>query len=436
MDTIGEYLASLRRSRGLSIRQLASLARLSASTLSRWESGKTRPSAYELDALMGALNATASEQSRAWELLDAPRAVRRLRVGAACAIAQSETLSVPMAGDLLRSMRLRQGWTLEQTAAQLHISPTTLCRWERSESWPSDEQLHRLCYALHAHPEETIALSEGRLTLRYDPNPFPTTLPALTELVGDLAQAAIEIEPALEDLYYLSLEMHLWRLLRRNAPVLRLLITTYVRHARALVHNTRLIEAQTPAYRAIHLMSRAKPLDSYWLSAVHVVAKGASESGQRPCPLQGVEVLRDWLPVAAHLSRAYESWFRRDIAEYLSLTRSRAQALEASAYAMRIGQGLGEDRNVLLSHALVLLNVGRPVEALALLESASLSWDEERVPMQAVHESVIWARALHGAGLHAEALTWVERARRVVDEQNLWQARLRLEAVSRALQME
>lgn len=429
MGMLGEYLGSLRRSRGVSIRQLASLAGLSPSTLSRWEAERTRPSAYELDALMNALNATASEQYRAWELLDAPRAVRRLRIGAAGAVAQRTTPTIPMSGELLKSMRVRRGWTLEQTALQLHVSPATLCRWERSESWPSTEQLHSLCYTLQAHPAETIALTGGRLMLRCAQKTFPTTLPALKELINDLTQAAVEIDPALEDLYYLSLEIHLWRLLRRNAPVLRLLITTYVRHALALVHRARLIESQTPAYRAIDLMNRSEPIDSYWLSAVHVIAKGAAESGQRPSPVQGVEVLRDWLPVAARLSRAYECWFRRDIAEYLSLTRSHVQALEASEYAMCLGQGLDDDWNGLLSHALVLLNVGRPVEALALLESASQSRDEARVPLQAVHEAVIWARALYGSGWHEEAFNWVERAHQLVQEQNLWQARNRVEAV-------
>ncbi|MCX7993171.1 MAG: helix-turn-helix domain-containing protein [Fimbriimonadales bacterium] len=431
MGALGEYLGSLRRSRTLSIRQLASSARLSPSTLSRWESGRTRPSAYELDALLDAVKATPSERRQAWELLDASRAVRRLREGAACALAVQTVPSMPLAGDLLKSLRLRTGWTLQQTATQLQIHPATLSRWERTESWPTDEQLHRLCFHLHARAEEAIALSMGRLTLCYDQKPFPSGLPALTELVRDLEQAVILVEPALEDLYYLALEMHLWRLLQCNTPVLKLLISVYVRHARALVNNARLIEAQTPAYRALHLMSRAEPLDYRWLGAAHVVAKGAAESGSRPRPLQGVEVLRDWLPVAARLSRPYEAWFRRDLAEYLSQTRSHTQALETSQYAMQIGQGIGEDRHVLLSHALVLLNVGRPSEALELLESSSLTWDDNRGPMQTVHESIIWARALHRAGLNSEAFCWVERARRTVEAQNLWQVRSRVETLSR-----
>lgn len=433
MDALGEYLGSLRRSRGMSIRQLASSARLSPSTLSRWESEKTRPSAYELDALLTALNATALEKARAWELLSAPRGVARLRENAAHTVALSTTPSMPLAGDLLKSLRLRQGWTLEQTAAEIQIHPATLSRWERSDSWPTTEQMLRLCYALHARTEETEALSYGRLTLHYDQEPFPSTLPALTELVRNLERAMIPIDSALEDLYFLSLEMHLWRLLQRRAPVLALLISVYVRHARVLVNNARLIEAQTPAHRALHLMRQCEPFDRHWLGAVHVIAKGAAEKGTRFHPLQGVEVLRDWLPVATRFSRPYEAWFRRDIAEYLSQTRSHAQAMETSQYAMQIGQGHGEDRHVLLSHALVLLNIGRAPEALELLESSSLVWNDERVPLQTVHESIIWARALIGAGLSSEASPWVTRARTVVEERNLWQVRPRVEALSREI---
>lgn len=383
---------------------------------------------------MDALDATEQERWRAWELLDAPRALTRLREMAAHSTQHPTAPTMPLAGELLRTLRLRRGWTLEQTASHLQVNPATLSRWERSETWPATEQLHHLCYVLHARDEELVALEHGRQRLRYDQKPFPSTLPALRDLLHDVEHGLLQMEPGLSDLFFLSLEAHLWRLMQHGKPVVALLIAAYVRHARCLLNEARLIEAQTPASRALHLMSQCEQLDHRWLSAIHILAKGAAEIGSRFRPLQGVEVLRDWLPVAMRLSLTYEAWFLRDIAEYLSQTRSRSEAVRMSEYAVRRGMGIGEDRNVLLSHALVLLNVGRSSEAMEMLTSTPLlAWDEAQVLQQKVHESAIWARALHGTGHAAEALQWLERAHQLVEGHNLWQVRARVYALHHEL---
>jgi len=423
----------LRLTRGVSIRQITASADISPSTVSRWESGTTQPSTHELNALLDALEASQQERQRAWELLNAPRSLRHLRESTQSG-AYSRLPAMPVAGELLKSLRLRRGWTLQQTACHLQISPATLSRWERSETWPSTEQLHHLCYALHARAEELIALEQGRQLQGYDQKPFPCALLALKELMKDLEQGTQQVEPALCDLFYLSLEAHLWRMVHHGKPAQDLLITAYVRHARTLLNEARLVEAQTPAYRALHLMNQCKSLDYRWLSAIHIIAKGAAETGSRFRPLQGVEVLRDWLSVAVRLSLPYEMWFLRDIAEYLSQTRSRTEAVHTSEYAMQRGLGIGEDRNVLLSHALVLLNVGRAPEALELLTSTPLvQWDEEQVLQQKVHESLLWARVLHAAGQGGEAIPWLQRAHQLVEEHNLWQVRARLDTLSQHL---
>ncbi len=94
-----------------------------------------------------------------------------------------------------------------------------------------------------------------------------------------------------------------------------------------------------------------------------------------------------------------------------------------------VNEGVGEDRNVLLSHALVLLNVGRPWEALALLESASLSWGRgARADAGGSRVDYLGAGVARG-GLHDEASRWIEQARVVAEQHNLWQIRSRVETV-------
>jgi len=376
---------------------------------------------------MDALGATEPERWRAWELLDAPRAISRRREMAAHSTQPVPPPAMPQSGELLRTLRLRRGWTLQQTASHLHVNPATLSRWERSETWPTTEQLHHLCYVLDARPEEQVALEHGRSRLHYDQKPFPSTLPALQDLVHDLEHGHLQVEPGLSDLFFLSLEAHLWRLMQHGKPAGALLIGAYTHHGRCLLNEARLIEAQTPAAHALQLMSRCEQRDQRWLSTIHILAKGAAETGSRFHRLHGVEILRDWLPVAMRLSLTYEAWFLRDIAEYLSQTRSRCEAVHMSEYAVRRGMGIGEDRNVLLSHALVLLNVGRPAEAMEILATTPmLAWDEAQVLQQKVHESVVWARALRGTGQEAEALQWLERARQLVEGHNLWQVSRRV----------
>lgn len=121
----------------------------------------------------------------------------------------------------------------------------------------------------------------------------------------------------------------------------------------------------------------------------------------------------------------------RDIAEYMSLTNSTRAAVETSRRAVDRGVGLGDDRNVWLSHAEVLLNTKKPQQALEVLESnLELAWQEGSVHLQRVREAQIYARALHGVGRTQEALLWVERAQLLVDMHNLWQVRHQVDALA------
>lgn len=431
VNNLAEYLRLLRQSRGLSIRCLAQMAGVHPSTLSRWEAGVVRPSLYEFDALMDALGATSVERRRALELIDAPRALMRLHAMQATPVGSDTKPHIPLPGDLLRAMRQRRGWSLEQTAGQLDISATTLSRWEHSESWPSEAQLHALCYHLQAHPQELLALSAGRLQFHAESQAFPSRQDELEQLVRQIIDAEVTLDRSLADLYFLSLERRLWGVSQQSEVGRCLLIDAYVCHCRHLLQDARVLDARTPAWHAMHLIGRWDNPNAHWLWVVHAVAKDAAEKRYHPNPSEGIRVLRDWLPLSAELSVQYEAWFLRDTAEYMSLTHATRAAVETSAHAVRKGLGLGDDRNVWLSHAEVLLNTHNPQQALEVLESnLELTWQEGSVHLQCVREAQIYARALHGVGRTPEALLWVERVRGLVEAHNLWQVRHQVDALA------
>jgi DNA-binding transcriptional regulator YiaG len=94
-----------------------------------------------LDAVLDALQAGPGQRRDALALIQAPRAERRL---ALLASPNQEADACPVPGDLLRTLRLRRGLSLRAAAAELGVSPSTLSRWERSETVPSGTHLRRL----------------------------------------------------------------------------------------------------------------------------------------------------------------------------------------------------------------------------------------------------------------------------------------------------
>jgi transcriptional regulator with XRE-family HTH domain len=407
------------------------MAGVHPSTLSRWEAGVVRPSLYEFDALMSALGVSEAERRRALELIDAPRALFRLHEMQSTPAGLDAKPRIPLPGDLLRAMRQRRGWSLEQTAGPMHISVATLSRWEHSEAWPSESQMHYLCYLLQAHPQELAALSAGRLHFHSEAQAFPSRQDELRELLRQIVCAEVAINRDLADLYFLSLERHLWGLSQQGEVGRRLLIDAYVCHCRHLLQDARVLEAQMPAARALHLIGRWENPGAHWLWVVHAIAKDAAEKRYHPNPSEGIRILQDWLPLSTSLSILYEAWFLRDIAEYMSLTHATRAAVETSTRAVGKGLGLGDDRNVWLSHAEVLLNTKNPQQALEVIEShLDLAWEEDSVFSQQVREAQIYARALYGVGRTHEALLWVKRAQQLVQQHNLWQVRHRVDALA------
>ena len=406
--SLGSHLRQMRASRGLSLRQLAQASRVNPSTLSRWESDATCPRVYELEAVLTALRASDSERALAWQQLKAPRAVRVITTESVSLVLPAG--AAPIGGELLKAMRRRRGWTLEQVAFHVGVTVSTVSRWERSERWPSEEQLSRLCSLLGATEAEHAALRGGRGVLNWLPFPVASAhdLAALLEAVRS---HRIPIEPALMELVYSCIEGRVWQLVGCGKAQVGLLLDAYAYHCSWLVEQARIQEAQQPASRALRLFERVHSMRPHWFGVLHALAKGAAELGSRPSPLEGVAILRRWLPHAEQHAPEYEAWFLRDIAEYLSFSRYRADAETAHRLAQSKSQPwLAVDPNVSLSNALVLVNQGQAEAALAILSATpGLEWNADDSIQQRINESFVWIRALEGCGCGAEARLWRER---------------------------
>src|SRR5262249_52954580 len=162
---LGEYLRQLRRSQRRTLAELSANAGVSLNTLSRWETGTFQPRLAELEATLQALGVTSAQRERALSLVEAPRAVARLRERAQEQKAELVELAgqAPTRGDLLRAMRLRRRLTVEQVATGLGVAPRSVRRWEGSEAVLPEERLDDICRLLGVTAEERLALSQQRL---------------------------------------------------------------------------------------------------------------------------------------------------------------------------------------------------------------------------------------------------------------------------------
>jgi transcriptional regulator with XRE-family HTH domain len=366
--TIGGFLRTLRTSRRMTMAQAAERAGLHRITLHRWEKDLAQPRLSELTALLSALEVSEVQKRSALGLMDAPRAARMVWLEVRQMAAQTGVSEMPHGGDLLRAMRLRQGVSLEEAARHVAVTGGTLRRWEKMEVWPSPEQLHRLCFALHAHDEEIIALTVGRFSQR--PRIEKTSLNALHERFHNQIKVERSItgyDPLFE-LAYLQMEADAWPLALQSVAGKQMLIEIYAHHAQQLSTQERLTEAGNIAERAQELMTGSLKVKHCWLYAVIVSARSAILRGERPAPERGLEALRPWL--AEERWPEMKAWILADMAKYVSMRGDTDVSLILMEQACQLAEktGLDSERsNRNWDKAEILLKAGRPEEALGLL---------------------------------------------------------------------
>lgn len=368
-EHVGTLLWKIRADANLSLGKLAQQSGISKATLSRWEAGLRQPRITELEAVLDALMASPAQRSLVLSQIDAPRALRQIRQSPA-----TDSLGAPLtAGDLLRAMRLRGGWTQEQVSQRLGVVRETLSRWESGERLPATEQMQALCYTLEAREEEIIALTTGH----FRETPATVDRADWREKAAELYERMDAINEnrvgGLDELHYIQLDREVWAWALRE-PEARLLLG-YVRIFHAQHHRVhqRWELCRTLTQQAEEALQSAPappeetldhPLPRLAILQAAVVGRG----GIRPAPDRGIHLLSPWMR-RHDVPHAHRAWILSDLSTYSAQVGNHSDALLLAERACQVAQSSHPNELLLrrCDHSRLLLQLGKPEEALGAL---------------------------------------------------------------------
>ena len=365
-------MAALRRRQGLSLRGLAGLAGISHDALGAWERGARLPRLPELEAALTALEVSPAERRRLIALVPAPRARREVSRGS-----EEPPLG---AGPLLRAMRSRRGLTQADAARLVGVSQGRLASWERSEDWPVADRLHRLCFALGAHPQEAAALTQGRGALPlWNEDESAEAWEGGGEAspedpMGRLIKRVYFHTGALRDLCSLSLEQSLRRRAQDTAAFQFHLHDLYAYRARAMMEEGRFGEVGGYADRTWELARQGYGRSQAWtwgvIASATVLKRGLA--GRRPHPEKASALL------AAMAAQAEpgesRAWMLCELSLALAQAGRAEESLQASLQACRLAATLPQPEELWFrrrDHAALLVSLGHCGEALETLETTT-----------------------------------------------------------------
>lgn len=388
---LGTLLRRLRAGHRLSVEQLAGEAQVRASTVYRWERGDCRPRLPELVAVLDALQATEAERQTVIAALDAPRALPVLR-------GSDSPAHVPAAGDLWGALRRRQDLDQREVARRMGVHPSTVTRWERTETSVPRERVDALCDLLLALPEEREFLRRHAALLPSGP---PRTPDEWEQAVTGLVLMKERGETFPGDLTFLSMEARLWPL-ASQADYRRVLHDVCHWHADWLYARARYREAAITAERAYGLLPerggtyasvRSLMFITHCLftdeepgRAGQALHRLGTLEGAYPAPEIGCELARDMAHFAGLAGDA------RSVFRLLNASDAHAQHIGDVALARSEGR---VSRNC---RAASLIRAGRASEAEHFLPTCP----DPRPYNQAAHE-LLWVRWLMAAGQKAGA---------------------------------
>ena len=389
--TFGSCFRDLRKKYGWTQEQAANAAGISLRTVIYWEKDERVPRLPELQTALAALGATETETSACLRLLRAPRAVHLAQERAA-ELAPAQIGSLPHTGDFLKTLRLRRHWSQEQTAAEMGIHLTTLCRWERLDAAPAADDLARLCALLGATTAEARALASPHLSVPPLPDAAVSLADWRTRIAAFGQQAEIPQNP-LTDLMALMLRRELWVIAAQRPEAQNLLAELDARYAQWLALRNRTAESERYARRALEMVAGRFAPEPFWLDAIRSAAVAAVEKPTR-APEQGYRIFRRWRSYFTEptlQARVYHS-----MAEYASQAGRDATALallgEAETAIARKPDAAALDR-AKMARARIYTRNGRIFEALDLLPQVP----EDTLVSRLIHSS-LWANALRKAG--------------------------------------
>jgi len=316
---LAALLREQRECRNLTLRQAAIRARLSPSTLSRWESGACLPRVPELEGLLRALGVDPDDVLRILISLDAPRAAKAVRH-------ITEGLDIaPSGGALLRALRRRAGLPLITVAMHLGVATSTVSRWEASALHPGPQILQSLLDLLGASADERACLlASGVAKLRAD---RPSFDPCHYEQELNQIESRMNYENAdAIELRLLQIQTLLWWSLR-DLGASQLLRRAHFVYARYLAGAERYGEAITQAEMAMQNSSEG---DALTLKAMQIIARSEVYRWPTERPHLGLFTLQRALNLAKDAPLA--AGILADLAEY---SRLAGRDSEAEGYSQR-----------------------------------------------------------------------------------------------------
>lgn len=90
-------------------------------------------------------------------------------------------------GDTIEQLRLQRGWSLDDLAARIGITKSSLSRMENNSQWPRPETLEALTSALEIKVYQLFALA--------DAEPLPTAPPSWVHDEQEIVTAYRAMEP-------------------------------------------------------------------------------------------------------------------------------------------------------------------------------------------------------------------------------------------------
>lgn len=371
-------MAALRRDQSLSLRGLARRAGISHDALGAWERGERSPRLPELEAVLTALGVKPAERLRLVALVPASRALRHARAAAG----ETQIIGpMPGGGDLLRAMRGRRGLTQAQAAQAAGVGQGRLTYWERSEDWPTVERMRHLCSALGASAEETAALVGGRGALpgwdeAQDVEAWScqggTASP--NDPLGLLIRRTYFHADALRDLRSLSLERALWLRAQGSEASRSHLHDACAYRARAMMEEGRYSEVGAYADRTWDLARQGHGRSQFWawgvIASASVLRHGFGR--RRPRPNAAAALLASVVTEAAPDEN--QAWLLGELALALAEAGRADESVCASLQARAVAETMPDPAEGWFrrrDHAALLVALGRPGEALDVLETAS-----------------------------------------------------------------
>lgn len=360
--TLGVYLSQLRVAKGVSVTELAKTMGVRRATVSEWLAGKRRPRLSDLLHLLDLLQITEAQRRRAVSLYQAPTTIFLPE-----AVAQVGEAS-PHGGDLLRALRMRRGWTQEQTAQAIGVTQSQVAKWERGMRWPDTGDLHNLCQRLNAREEELVALTIGgfRLGSGHEDDPEVVCDPPTVarEFVALFDWPVTPEKVVLTDLRYLTLAAKAWRSAQYYPESACTLVDIYGTYAERLYLQRKHREAITMAQRALKL-ARKTPDSVNWPRALIRLADAHAMRADRESIKRGAALLDYWLPAFDPRQPEYTAWGLATRARLLSVLGYQ-EAVPITREAMQIARrcdGTSEAEYRTLDYTETLLNLGKPEEA-------------------------------------------------------------------------